>query len=318
MKLSNVVDDSGLVQKMNNICGTTNVIFSNKAKVSNINDALDRYFFLASQSNSSGSIDDSNRAASPIETQNIVSGTNYYKFSDFTNEILDVLQLGILDDAAEETTLTHETLENIGNFGDYYDTSDTGTPTHWIRLGDFIYLRPCPNYSETGGLRAYVGRIPERYAFTSFTVTIASPGVFSATAHGLSKGDALILETDGALPTGLTADTVVYYVITAGYTADAFQVSTTNSLTGTAVNTSGSQSGNHTFLKVSKSPGIPSIHHLYLARYASLPYLIEKNLPQKNSIAALIQEDERSIIKYFSYRDKDTRSRIINRGVSFR
>lgn len=75
------------------------------------------------------------------------------------------------------------------------------------------------------------------------TVTIASPAVFSFTAHGLVAGQAVYITTTGALPTGLTAGTT-YYVISAGLTADAFEVSAT--LGGSAVNTSGSQSGTHT------------------------------------------------------------------------
>jgi len=77
----------------------------------------------------------------------------------------------------------------------------------------------------------------------TFTVTIASPAVFSLTAHGLATGDAVYFTTTGALPTGLSANTI-YYVISAGLTADAFEVSTTRG--GAAVNTSGSQSGTHT------------------------------------------------------------------------
>jgi len=77
----------------------------------------------------------------------------------------------------------------------------------------------------------------------TFTVTIASPGVFTLTAHGFVPNQVLYFSTTGALPTGLTAGTV-YYVITAGFTADTFRVSTT--IGGSAVNTSGSQSGTHT------------------------------------------------------------------------
>lgn len=77
----------------------------------------------------------------------------------------------------------------------------------------------------------------------TFTVTIASPAVFSLTAHGFTVGSVLYFSTTGALPTGLTAGTA-YYIISAGLTADAFEVSTT--INGSAVNTSGSQSGTHT------------------------------------------------------------------------
>ncbi len=86
------------------------------------------------------------------------------------------------------------------------------------------------------------------------TVTIASPAVFSLTAHGLAAGDSVIFQTTGALPTGLTAGTT-YYVITAGLTADAFEVSATAA--GSAVNTSGSQSGTHTaYLPVPKGSSL--------------------------------------------------------------
>lgn len=77
----------------------------------------------------------------------------------------------------------------------------------------------------------------------TFTVTIASPGVFSLTAHSFTVGSVVYFSTTGALPTGLTAGTA-YYVIKEGLTADTFGASTT--INGTAVNTSGSQSGTHT------------------------------------------------------------------------
>ncbi len=77
-----------------------------------------------------------------------------------------------------------------------------------------------------------------------FTVSIASPGVFSCTAHGLVIGDKISLTTTGALPTGLAVNTD-YFIISAGLTADAFEVSATRG--GAVVNTSGSQSGVHTF-----------------------------------------------------------------------
>lgn len=78
------------------------------------------------------------------------------------------------------------------------------------------------------------------------TMTLASPGVASFVAHGLQVGDAVYFTTTGALPTGVTANTI-YYVIAAGLTADAFEFSATYG--GSAVNTSGSQSGVHTLVR---------------------------------------------------------------------
>lgn len=82
-----------------------------------------------------------------------------------------------------------------------------------------------------------------RPAGGTFTVTIATPGVFTKTAHGFIAGDALVFSTTGALPSGLTAG-ATYYVIATGLTANTFRVST--ALGGSAVNTTGTQSGTHT------------------------------------------------------------------------
>lgn len=73
------------------------------------------------------------------------------------------------------------------------------------------------------------------------TISIASPGVVTWSGHGLSNGQAVVLRTTGALPTGLVAGTS-YYVVNAA--ADSFQLSATAG--GAAIATSGSQSGIHT------------------------------------------------------------------------
>ena len=77
--------------------------------------------------------------------------------------------------------------------------------------------------------------------YETFTVTIATPGVFTVVGHGLIVGDRVSFNTTGALPTGLVAGTV-YYVKTAP-SADTFTVAA--SIDGTAITTTGSQSGVH-------------------------------------------------------------------------
>jgi len=74
------------------------------------------------------------------------------------------------------------------------------------------------------------------------TVTIASPAVVSLTNHSLVAGSPISFTTTGDLPTGVVAGTK-YYVIAAGLTANNFQFSAT--LGGSAINTSGTQSGTH-------------------------------------------------------------------------
>lgn len=88
-----------------------------------------------------------------------------------------------------------------------------------------------------------VEKYPIIIAPGTVTMTIATPCVVTWTAHGRSIGDSLTFSTTGALATGITAGTV-YYIITTGFGADAFQISATRG--GSAVNTSGTQSGTHT------------------------------------------------------------------------
>ena len=77
------------------------------------------------------------------------------------------------------------------------------------------------------------------------TISNASPAVITLTAHGLAIGDAIYFTTTGGLPTGLTINTL-YYIITAGFGVNSFQVSATRG--GTAINTSSAGSGTHTMV----------------------------------------------------------------------
>lgn len=72
------------------------------------------------------------------------------------------------------------------------------------------------------------------------TITIAAPGVVTWNGHGLANGAMVAFSTTGALPTGLSAGTV-YYVVSA--TTNTFSVAATSG--GTAITTTGSQSGTH-------------------------------------------------------------------------
>jgi microcystin-dependent protein len=114
----------------------------------------------------------------------------------------------------------------------------------------------CEGQSTTGypALAALVGanvpdlrgRIPvgqlNASSLGTATITIATPGVITATGHGLSAGQQVYLTTTGALPTGLTANTV-YYVSTVP-SVNTLTLATT--INGSPIATSGTQSGTHT------------------------------------------------------------------------
>lgn len=78
----------------------------------------------------------------------------------------------------------------------------------------------------------------------AFTVTIASPGVFTLTGHGLLTGDQVYLTTTGALPTGLSQNTI-YWVTKIDANTFKLATSLANAKASTNINTSGTQSGVH-------------------------------------------------------------------------
>lgn len=96
----------------------------------------------------------------------------------------------------------------------------------------------------------------------TFTVTIASPGVVTSNVP-LADDTAIRLVTTGALPTGLTVGTL-YYVINS--TGTTFNLSTT--VGGSAINTSGTQSGTHRILSrgenlanLANASGVPTVQN---------------------------------------------------------
>lgn len=83
------------------------------------------------------------------------------------------------------------------------------------------------------------------FSAQTFTVTLATPAVFTKTAHGFANGERLRLTTTGALPTGLSLLTDYFVKV---IDANTFNLQTiADVLAGTLVNTSGSQSGTHSY-----------------------------------------------------------------------
>jgi len=102
-------------------------------------------------------------------------------------------------------------------------------------------------YGYRGGVLYYWNAKLGTYDQT-FTVTIASPGVVTYSGASLVNNTAVILQTTGALPTGLTVGATYYVVNSSGTT---FNLAATPG--GAAINTTGTQSGTHTI----SARGIP-------------------------------------------------------------
>jgi len=294
MQLLDPIYDGGLAEMMNRICGTTSAVYSNKAKVVDINAAIDKYFVLGNYQ-----FEDSNQSDVPIQSIALVDGISRYALGDLTSELLNFLRVEITDDDDTEKVIYPNKLSNVsGAYDKYY--SDDGIPSEYFKIGKYIDLKPAPNYDKTAGLKIYFDRPASKYTFVTCTATVATDKI-NAVAHGLSNGDAVIFETDGTIIGGLTADTVVYYVINKA--DDTFEVSTI--IGGTKVTITDAQAtSNHKFLKVSRTPGIPTIHHDYLARKASLNFMKEDH-PNINKTLSQVARDENDIKQFFGRRNKD-------------
>lgn len=86
----------------------------------------------------------------------------------------------------------------------------------------------------------------------TMTMTIASPAVVTATAHGLVAGDKIHFTTTGGLPSGVSTNTD-YYVLAASLATNTFEFALSSA--GTAVVSTGSQSGIHTIYKSAYGKG---------------------------------------------------------------
>lgn len=96
--------------------------------------------------------------------------------------------------------------------------------------------------SRTTYATLFAVRVP---TIGTFTITIAAPGVATLSGHGLVTGDQVYLTTTGALPTGLSANTL-YYVVKVDANTFSLATSRANAKAATKITTSGSQSGVHT------------------------------------------------------------------------
>jgi hypothetical protein len=156
-----------------------------------------------------------------------------------------------------DITVKNPTIAAVVALGSYTATSDatsTGTalimPSATFLAGDVGSKVFNITSGKTKTIDAYTS--PTQVTVSSaetntFTITIAAPGVVTKVNHGLITGSEVILSTTGALPTGLVAGTR-YYAISIDTDTLRLATSAANAIAGTAITTTGSQSGVHTML----------------------------------------------------------------------
>lgn len=223
MVYSDSSTEDGIVQEIDRICGTTATVYTLKAKTARVNQALDRFFYLALLGDGLWQFDDTNQTTLPIGTSDLVSGQLDYSFA---SDLLMISKVLIKDPAGNWAELPQLDQNQSRALGIYAPpiSNPGGTPSAYDILGNSLLLDPIPNYASTGGLKVVFKRNASKFVSTDTT----------------------------------------------------------------------------------KVPGIPSLFHNYLCRYAALQWAIEKRLVFKNDLAQLIQVDELAIQDFLANRNKAT------------
>lgn len=174
MDFSNTTTLEGIVQETDRICNSDVNSYPLKAKAARANIALDRFFTLAFQADGRWSFDDANQTTAPLESINLVSGTEKYALDTFTSEIINILRVEILDSTGQGKVLLRMDKSQADPRSLPQYNSVAGTPQYYDLFGKYIYLYPKPNYNSTNGLSLYFNR--NKSAFVS-TDTTKDPGI---------------------------------------------------------------------------------------------------------------------------------------------
>jgi len=221
-------DGSGVVDEIDDICGSDSVSYTIQAKTRRVNMAIDRFYDIALKYSKTFIFDDKNKYEAdgvtlrklPIGRTQINAGQQDYPFASellYVNRVFVKGPDGVNRQIFEEDPRRPETL---------LQNAPTGIPTTYKLIGNSILLGPTPNYTQALSLEVEFGR-----------------------------------------------------------NGSKFTINDTN-----------------------KVLGVPSLYYEYICHRASLPYLIQNRLPQKNDTMALIQVAEESIKDFMAMRNLGKRS----------
>jgi hypothetical protein len=145
--------------------------------------------------------------------------------------------------------------------GAFYALKTDGSVAIFAGTSDRLYMVVNTDYSWKPVSRT-----------ATFTVTAASPGVITKTAHGFAANDPFVASNSGgALPAAITAGTT-YYVKTV-LSADTFSFSATPG--GAAINTATTGTGTHSLTSLYSS--LSSDTQWQFAQFGSLVFATQKN-----------------------------------------
>lgn len=176
-----------------------------------VNQALDDFWVIAIPASGTWELDDSNQTDYPIMKTTITSGQRDYPFTTdgSGNLILDIYKVMILISATGTTYYEIYPINQQATNRPYntIDTeiTDTGTPYHYDKTANGIFLDPIPGYTVANGLKVYINREASYFTYTDTTKKPGVPGIFHkyfylkpamdyARRHNLANAQAIVNE----------------------------------------------------------------------------------------------------------------------------
>lgn len=181
MVFSDTTDGQGIVQLIDDLCGTDASSYPIGRKTRDVNLALDKALSIIFEVGGDWQFDDSNHTDYPILTTNLVQGQRDYTFvSDGAgNLILDIYKVMVADSSG----LFREMLP-VNQQGNYltglppYNYSDgqntQGQPNTYDKTATGIFVDPIPDYTMAGGLKIFINREGSYFAIDD---TNKRPGI---------------------------------------------------------------------------------------------------------------------------------------------
>lgn len=144
-----------------------------------INVALERVASLINSADFRWQWDDTNQTDLPIATTTITSGQQDYAIN---TAHLTIDRVEIKSSAGKWSLLKPIDQHDKSDYA--LDTTTTGLPTEYDKVGNSLFLYSIPNYTQTASLKVYFTRAPVAFLTSDLTPGTITPG-FNPIFHDL-------------------------------------------------------------------------------------------------------------------------------------
>jgi len=174
LPFNDTINETGLCQEVDRICGTTSVNYTLKDKARRANMGMSKFVELALSNDTRWQFDDSNNTDLPIATTDLVQNQSDYSFE---GGFLKILKVEIKDSTGNFVSIqpidrrpATEPLETA--FG------VSGQPLYYDKVGNSIMLFPKPASASSASLKVYFQRDATVFVSTDTTKYCGIPSIF--------------------------------------------------------------------------------------------------------------------------------------------